>query len=141
MVTLMTIPENEHPLHSSGLFLSRPEISDNDGLLSAYEAMNLQLDQTNVVVLAACETGLGTVQNGEGVFGLQRAFLVAGSDNVLISLVKINDQAARKFMNLFYEQLLVDNDPQSAFFNARRKFKEEDGNPNNWGAYILVSKG
>ncbi len=134
-------PNHTDPLHSSGLFLSRNESSENDGLLSAYEAMNLVLDQTNLVVLAACETGLGKVQNGEGVFGLQRAFLVAGAENVLLSLVKINDQAARKFMNLFYEKLLEVKDPQLAFFNARSDFRKIDSNPYNWGAYILVSKG
>ncbi|MEQ9403969.1 MAG: CHAT domain-containing protein [Cyclobacteriaceae bacterium] len=134
-------PNHVDPLHSSGIFLSKAEGSNNDGLLSAYEAMNLALDQTNIVVLAACETGLGTVQNGEGVFGLQRAFLVAGADNVLLSLVKINDQAARNFMNLFYKALLQDEDPQRAFFNARAQFKKMDSNPYNWGAYILVSKG
>ncbi len=132
-------PELQNPLFSSGLFLSRGTQTD-DGMLSAYEAMNLVLDQTKVVVLAACETGLGTVQNGEGVFGLQRAFLVAGSESVLISLVKINDQAARNFMNLFYEELKELRDPQAAFFGARRKFKEIDKNPYNWGAYVLVSK-
>ncbi len=133
-------PNHADPLHSSGLYLSKSQSSENDGLLSAYEAMNLLLDQTSLVVLAACETGLGTVANGEGVFGLQRAFLVAGADNVLISLVKINDQAARKFMNLFYNELLQEEDPQVAFFNARATFKEQDKNPYNWGAYILVSK-
>ncbi|WP_425390819.1 CHAT domain-containing protein [Ekhidna sp.] len=134
-------PNFKDPLHSSGLFLSRNENTENDGLLSAYEAMNLVLDQTNLVVLAACETGLGKVQNGEGVFGLQRSFLVAGAQNVILSLVKINDQAARRFMNLYYESLLEVTDPQEAFFNARAKFREEDNNPYNWGAYILVSKG
>ncbi len=134
-------PNYADPLHSSGLFLSRSESSTNDGLLSAYEAMNLILDQTNLVVLAACETGLGQVQNGEGVFGLQRAFLVAGAQNVLLSLVKIDDQAARNFMNLFYKELLVVKDPQRAFFNARKEFRKVDTNPYNWGAYILVSKG
>ncbi|MEQ6166523.1 CHAT domain-containing protein [Ekhidna sp. MALMAid0563] len=134
-------PNHTDPLHSSGLFLSKSESSENDGLLSAYEAMNLVLDETNLVVLAACETGLGKVQNGEGVFGLQRSFLVAGSQNVLLSLVKINDQAARNFMNLFYKQLLVEKDPQQAFFNARTEFRKIDSNPYNWGAYILVSKG
>ena len=98
-------PDNIDPLYSSGLFLTRTEDSENDGVLTAYEAMNLVLDETNLVVLAACETGLGTIQNGEGVFGLQRAFLVAGAKNVLISLVKINDNAARTFMNLYYDQL------------------------------------
>ncbi len=134
-------PDHADPLHSSGIFLSKTDESNNDGLLSAYEAMNLALDQTSLVVLAACETGLGTVQNGEGVFGLQRAFLVAGADNVLLSLVKINDQAARNFMNLFYKALLEDEDPKRAFFNARAQFRQVDPNPYNWGAYILVSKG
>lgn len=132
-------PDLKDPLHSSGLYLSTQN-TENDGILSAYEAMNLILDETNLVVLAACETGLGTVKNGEGVFGLQRSFLVAGADNILISLVKINDQAARRFMNLYYEQLLEEEDAQEAFFAARKIFKEEDKNPYNWGAYILVSK-
>ena len=83
---------------------------------------------------------LGTVKNGEGVFGLQRAFLVAGADNVLISLVKINDQAARRFMNLYYENLREVEDAQKAFFQARATFKEEDNNPYDWGAYVLVSR-
>ena len=131
---------NVDPLHSSGLFLSRDESTGNDGLLSAYEAMNLILDETSLVVLAACETGLGTIKNGEGVFGLQRAFLVAGADNVLISLVKINDQAARTFMNIYYNELLKTEDSQEAFFAARTQFKKVDPNPYNWGAYILVSK-
>lgn len=134
-------PDLVNPLYSSGLYLSRTEGSSNDGLLSSYEAMNLVLDETNLVVLAACETGLGTVQNGEGVFGLQRAFLVAGADNIILSLVKINDEAARKFMTLYYKALIELEDPQEAFFNARAAFKKEDPNPYNWGAYILVSKG
>lgn len=133
-------PNSADPLHSSGLYLSREESTGNDGLLSAYEAMNLVLDQTSLVVLAACETGLGKVQNGEGVFGLQRAFLVAGAKNILLSLVKINDTAARRFMNLYYEQLLELEDAQDAFFSARRLFREEHSNPYDWGAYILVSK-
>lgn len=133
-------PNFSEPLNSSGLFLSKGEESKEDGILSAYEAMNLVLDKTSVVVLAACETGLGTVQNGEGVFGLQRAFLVAGADNVLISYVKINDEAARRFMNLYYEQLREQEDPQKAFFSARSFFKEEFKNPYDWGAYVLVSR-
>ena len=133
-------PDNIDPLYSSGLFLTRSDESENDGILTAYEAMNLVLDETNLVVLAACETGLGTIQNGEGVFGLQRAFLVAGAKNVLISLVKINDNAARTFMNLFYDQLRELQDSQKAFFAARTAFKKVESDPYNWGAYILVSK-
>lgn len=134
-------PNHKNPLNSSGLFLSREQQSNEDGKLTAYEAMNLSLDNTKAVVLAACETGLGTVQNGEGVFGLQRALLVAGSENVILSLVKINDKAAMSFMKLFYENLIELRDPQEAFFAARKTFKQSDSNPFNWGAYILVSKG
>lgn len=134
-------PNHKNPLNSSGLFLSTEQTSEEDGKLTAYEAMNLSLDNTKAVVLAACETGLGTVQNGEGVFGLQRALLVAGSENVILSLVKINDQAAMNFMKLFYENLIELRDPQEAFFTARKAFKQNDDNPFNWGAYILVSKG
>ncbi len=134
-------PNHTNPLNSSGIFLSKGEASNEDGKLTAYEAMNLSLEETNAVVLAACETGLGTVQNGEGVFGLQRALLVAGSQNVILSLVKINDEAAMNFMRLFYETLLELKDPQDAFFAARKTFKDRDTNPYNWGAYILVSKG
>ncbi|MEM6644341.1 MAG: CHAT domain-containing protein [Bacteroidota bacterium] len=133
-------PDHKNPLNSSGIFLSKGS-SNEDGRLTAYEAMNLTLDKTNAVVLAACETGLGTVQNGEGVFGLQRALLVAGSQNVILSLVKIDDQAAMNFMRLFYQTLLEVKDPGRAFFSAREKFKKADANPYNWGAYILVSKG
>ncbi len=134
-------PNHKNPLNSSGIFLSREAASNEDGKLTAYEAMNLSLEKTNAVVLAACETGLGTVQNGEGVFGLQRALLVAGSQNVILSLVKINDEAAMNFMRLFYETLLELKNTQDAFFAARKLFKEKDPNPYNWGAYILVSKG
>ena len=133
-------PSFTEPLNSSGLFLSKSNESDEDGVLSAYEAMNLILDKTSLVVLAACETGLGTVKNGEGVFGLQRAFLVAGADHILISLVKINDQSARRFMNLYYEQLRQKEDPQEAFFSARAEFKQEGQSPYNWGAFLLVSR-
>ena len=133
-------PNHENPLNSSGLFLSTTNPDQEDGMLTAYEAMNLSLEETNAVILAACETGLGTVQNGEGVFGLQRALLVAGSQNIVLSLVKINDEAAMNFMKLFYQQLIELREPHQAFFQARKAFKENDPNPYNWGAYILVSK-
>ncbi|MBY0426498.1 MAG: CHAT domain-containing protein, partial [Cytophagales bacterium] len=83
---------SQNPLIRSGLLLKEGgdvieqndilSINNQNGVLTAYEAMNLNFDNTELVVLSACETGLGKVQIGEGVFGLQRAFLVAGADAV-----------------------------------------------------------
>lgn len=129
-----------NPLFSSGLYLSKTEDSSNDGILSAYEAMNLILDDTDLVVLSACETGLGKIKNGEGVFGLQRAFLVAGARYLIISLVKVEDRATRSFMNLFYEQISTHGNIEHAFFEARSRFKAKYPNPYDWGSFVLVSK-
>ncbi len=131
--------ENEDPLFNSGLYLSTKE-GYEDGILSAYEAMNLNLDATKLVVLSACETGLGEVRNGEGVFGLERAFLVAGAENLIISLVKVDDQATREFMQHFYGNLTSGLSVEDAFFSARSSFKKDYPNPLDWGAFILTSK-
>lgn len=132
-----------NPLLRSGLYLSkneqiRDENSGDDGILYAYEAMNLNLDNTELVVLSACETGLGEVQNGEGVFGLQRALRVAGCQSVLISLWKVDDTATQELMEAFYAHWLKTGDKFEALRTAQKAVRKKYNNPYYWGGFIMV---
>lgn len=136
-----------NPLLRSGLLLADCEpairgyrIPDGaeDGILTAYEAMNLFLDGTDLVVLSACETGLGEIQNGEGVYGLQRSFLQAGAHAVMISLWKVDDAATRLLMTSFYEEYLRSGDKTRALDYARKTVRARYPQPYYWGAFVLM---
>ncbi|MFN7704756.1 MAG: CHAT domain-containing protein [Chryseotalea sp.] len=106
-----------NPLYRSGILLSgaaetlqkksdlraNAQVGKEDGILTAFEALNLNIDNTDLVMLSACETGLGEIRNGEGVFGLQRAFKLAGARTILMSLWKVNDSTTHELMVGFYE--------------------------------------
>ncbi|GIV22553.1 MAG: CHAT domain-containing protein [Bacteroidia bacterium] len=110
-----------------------------DGIANAYELLSLQLTNTELVALSACETGLGEVQNGEGVYGLQRAFLLAGARNLLLSLWKVDDEATRDFMIRFYTEWLQKKLPiEEAFWNTQKAMRTARSAPYFWGAFILV---
>jgi CHAT domain-containing protein/tetratricopeptide (TPR) repeat protein len=99
-----------NPLLRSGLALAganRRQAGAEDGLLTALEASGLDLWGTQLVVLSACETGVGTVQTGEGIYGLRRTFVLAGAETQVMSLWKVDDTATRHLMVEYYQQLLT----------------------------------
>jgi CHAT domain-containing protein len=99
----------ENPLLRSGLALAgaNPRQSGNeDGILTALEAAGLNLSGTQLVVLSACQTGLGDIQNGEGVYGLRRALAIAGSESQLMSLWAVNDYSTNTLMVNYYKRLM-----------------------------------
>lgn len=143
-----TSTAKSNPLHRSGLLLANAEATifgqeadhstSNNGILTAYETMNLSLDHTDLVVLSACETGLGDIKAGEGVYGLQRSFLVAGANSVIMSLWQVSDDATMELMSNFYEIYLKTGNKQLAFHQAQLKVKEKFPAPFFWGAFVLV---
>jgi CHAT domain-containing protein len=138
---------SDNPLLNTGLMLkgagdllakTRFNYNLEPGILTAYEAMNLNLDKTDLVVLSACETGLGEVHGGEGVFGLQRSFLVAGAKTLVMSLFKVSDEATQKLMVSFYEKWLETGDKRQAFIDAKKEIRNEYKDPIYWGAFIMI---
>jgi CHAT domain-containing protein/Tfp pilus assembly protein PilF len=104
-----------NPLTQTGLVLAganRPHKEESDhGILTAESVVGLDLSGLDLAVLSACETGLGEAQAGEGVFGLQRAFHLAGTKNVVASLWRVDDQATAALMGVFYHQVWVEKHP------------------------------
>lgn len=137
-----------NPLLRSGLLLRNGgELVENgnvytynreEGVLTAYEAMDLSLDNTELVTLSACETARGDTRIGEGVYGLQRAFRVAGARTLIMSLFKVDDAATQKLMELFYSRWLQTGNKREAFTYAKKEIRKEYLLPKYWGAFIMV---
>jgi tetratricopeptide (TPR) repeat protein len=146
----------EDPMLRSGLYFAGanrtlagkpvPKGLDN-GVLTAMEAGSLNLRGTELVVLSACDTGRGDVKNGEGVFGLRRAFEEAGAQSVLMSLWSVPDVETRDLMKLFYTKWLSGMEIHQALKEAQLEMREQvkmrhDGKdlPYYWGAFVLVGR-
>ena len=143
------------PMLRSGLFFAgadralagaAPPADLDDGILTAYEATGLDLYGTELVVLSACETGLGQTKAGEGVFGLRRALQEAGAEAVLMSLWSVPDKETLELMQLFYTHWLEGEDKHAALRTAqlevRAGVRQRYGRdmPYYWGGFVLAGK-
>jgi CHAT domain-containing protein/tetratricopeptide (TPR) repeat protein len=140
----------ENPLLRSGLLFTGADNTlqeikttgtqrTNDGVLNAYEAMIMNLDHTELVVLSACETGLGEIINGEGVYGLQRALQIAGATTVMISLWQVSDEVTQDLMIRFYKYWIETGNKQTSFTRAQLEIKQKYPAPFYWGAFVMVN--
>lgn len=112
------------------------EESGEDGILTALEASSLDLEGTELVVVSACESGLGDVRAGHGVFGLQRALATAGSQSQLLSLWRVKDSSTRELMIRYYRHLLAGAGRAHALRLAQlEQIQSGDSHPARWAAF------
>lgn len=123
------------------IFGVAPEIGADDGVLTAREISRMDLSGLDLVVLSACETGLGDI-TGEGVFGLQRGFKKAGAQTLLVSLWKVEDDATQLLMTEFYRNLLSGKTKRQSFLEAQQTLRQvENGRFNRyecWASFVMI---
>ena len=119
---------------------ARAEQANQDGILSAEEARKLSLEGTELTILSACQTALGSVQAGDGVFGLRRAFMVAGSEAVVASLWRVSDPGTESLMKLYYDHLLKGEPRLTALRNAMIEMKALRPHPYYWAPFVGVGR-
>ena len=119
------------------IFFSNYYDPDNDGFLEAGEIVQLKL-KSDLVVLSSCNSGLGVIDESEGILGMTKAFFEAGAKSVVVSLWTVNDKYTAKFMTLFYENLSKGFDKSEALRQAKIEFiKKYSPNPYYWAAFVL----
>jgi CHAT domain-containing protein len=138
------LPLGENPLLRSGLALAganaRRSGESDDGILTAAEAAQLDLRGTQLVVLSACETGLGQVEEGEGVYGLRRALVLAGAQAQLVSLWKVADAQTQALMVDYYKRLLKGEGRSAALREAQQAMIANPAtqHPYYWAAFVPI---
>jgi CHAT domain-containing protein len=137
----------ENPLLRSGLALAgsntwlgkgTPPAEAEDGLLTAEDVSGMDLSDTELVVLSACDTGLGEVRTGEGVFGLRRAFALAGARALVMSLWKVPDEQTRDLMEGFYQRALQGTPVAEALRQAQAELRSRHPDPVAWAAFVCL---
>lgn len=146
---------SENPMIRSGLILAGANYAWNkgrpfqtgmeDGILTAFEISQMNLSNTELVVLSACETGLGDIQGNEGVYGLQRAFKIAGAKYLMMSLWQVPDEETKEFMVTFYKNWLGSESKDvskmsipEAFRKTQKQMRERFVDPYQWAGFVLV---
>ena len=140
------IASSLNPLIRSGLILSNGgrawkgepiPTGIEDGILQADEIASINLSGTSLLVLSACETALGDISS-DGVYGLQRAFKMAGVETIIMSLWEVDDQATALFMSFFYKALTSGKKKHEAFVSAQNQLREKYSDPYYWAAFIIL---
>jgi CHAT domain-containing protein len=135
----------ENPLLRSGLALSGANVTkgaSDEGILTALEASNLNLWGTKLVTLSACDTGVGQVRIGEGVYGLRRAFFLAGAETLVMSLWPVSDLATRQMMTAYYSGLKAGRGRGDALRQAQLSLMARPGrrHPFYWASFIQAGE-
>lgn len=135
----------ENPLLRSGLALSGANLNKgatDDGILTALEASGLNLWGTKLVTLSACDTGLGEVENGEGVYGFRRAFVLAGAETLVMSLWSVSDYVTREMMTAYYEDLKRGQGRGEALRQAKLNMlkRNDRRHPFYWASFIQAGE-
>jgi CHAT domain-containing protein/Tfp pilus assembly protein PilF len=142
---------SDNPMIRSGLLFGGANLTWNgkgdillkntneDGVLTAYELSQLDLSNTKLAVLSACETGKGAIQGSEGTFGLKRALKLAGVDNMIVSLWKVSDEATSEMMTIFYTELAHTKLPVQSFEKAQKQMRDTyPDEPKKWAGFVFV---
>jgi CHAT domain-containing protein len=111
-----------------------------DSLVTALELAGLELWGTQLVVLSACDTGLGDIKRGQGVYGLRRAFVMAGAEAVVASLWSVNDETTRELMEGYYRNLLAGQGRITALREAMRTQRRKHPHPYFWAPFIAIGQ-
>jgi CHAT domain-containing protein len=132
------IKQGSSPMNRAGLALAGANTNQREGILYAAEIAGLDLRKINMAVLSACDTGVGDLESGDGVYGLRRAFMTAGASNVVTSLWPVASEETTEFMKAFYTALFSSSSNPDALRVSKIQLMKKYPNPYLWGAFVLA---